>query len=100
MLKWWHFFNICLKPPIFVPLNSKKEMEQKKKQERKVVHLQLGDKHYYYGSIAQLFEDFTKEQLGISYYQAKNNLKKAEDFIATEKCIIRRGILRTKPKSV
>ena len=74
-------------------------MEEKQKQERKVVHLQLGDEHYYYGSIAQLFEDYDKETLGISYYQAKNNLK-SKGMIATDKCIIRQGILRTKVKSV
>ncbi|MBQ9555297.1 MAG: hypothetical protein IJV05_03645 [Muribaculaceae bacterium] len=74
-------------------------MEEKQKQERKVVHLQLGDEHLYYGSIAQLFEDFTEEELGISYYKTKNNLK-AKGIIATDKCIIRQGVLRTKVKSV
>lgn len=74
-------------------------MKEKQKQERKVVHLQLGDEHLYYGSIAQLFEDYDKEALGISYYQAKNNLK-SKGMIVTDKCIIRQGILRTKVKSV
>ena len=74
-------------------------MEEKKKQERKVVHLQLGDEHYYYGSIAQLFEDYSEDDLGISYFKTKNNLK-AKGVIITEKCIIRQGVLRTKGKSV
>ena len=37
-------------------------MEEKKKQERKVVHLQIGDKHLYYGSISRLFDDFTEDE--------------------------------------
>ena len=69
-----------------------------KKQERKVVHLQIGDDHSYYGSIAQLFEDYSEEQLGISYFKTKNNLK-AKGVITTDKCIIRQGFLRTKLKS-
>ena len=69
-----------------------------KKQERKVVHLQIGDDHSYYGSIAQLFYEYTEEELGISYYKTKNNLK-AKGVITTDKCIIRQGILRTKLKS-
>lgn len=69
-----------------------------KKQERKVVHLQIGDDHIYYGSIAQLFSEYTEEELGISYYKTKNNLK-AKGVIITDKCIIRQGILRTKLKS-
>jgi len=74
------------------------DMEEKKKQERKVIHVQFGDEHYYYGSIAQLFEDYTEDDLGISYYKTKNNLK-AKGIIVTDKCIIRQGILRTKVKS-
>lgn len=73
-------------------------MEQNK-QVRKVVHLQIGDEHLYYGSIAQLFEDFTEEQLGISYFKTKNNLK-AWGVIETNKCIIRQGVLKTKVKSL
>lgn len=75
------------------------DMEKKKKQERKVIHVQFGDVHYYYGSIAQLFEDYTEDDLGISYYKTKNNLK-AKGVIITDKCIIRQGVLRTKVKLV
>ena len=70
----------------------------KKKQERKVIHLQLGEEHVYYGSIAQLFMEYTQDQLGISYYQVKNNLK-AKGMIVTDKCIIRQGFLRAKIKT-
>ncbi len=81
---------------IFV-LNIIETMEGKKKQERKVVHLQIGDKHLYYGSISRLFDDFTEDELGISYYKTKNNLSKMGT-ITTDKCVIRQGYIITKPK--
>lgn len=74
-------------------------MEDKKKQERKVVHLQIGDKHLYYGSISRLFDDFTEDELGISYYKTKNNLAKLGT-IKTDKCVIRQGFLITKEKKM
>ena len=73
--------------------------EEKKKQERKVVHLQMGDKHLYYGSISRLFDDFTEDELGVSYYKTKNNLAKLGT-IATDKCTIRQGFLITKEKKM
>ena len=76
---------------------SDKSMEGKKKQERKVVHLQIEDKHLYYGSISRLFDDFTEDELGISYYKTKNNLAKLGT-ITTDKCTIRQGFLITKEK--
>lgn len=72
-------------------------MEEKKKQERKVVHLEIGGRHLYYGSISRLFDDFTEEELGISYYKTKNNLSKM-GAITTGKCVIRQGYIITKPK--
>lgn len=73
--------------------------EEKKKQERKVVHLQMGDKHLYYGSISRLFDDFTEDELGVSYYKTKNNLAKLGT-ITTDKCTIRQGFLITKEKKM
>lgn len=67
------------------------------KQERKVIHLQIGDLHEYFGSIQQLFCKYTKEDLGISIFQVRNNLKNKKCII-TDKCILRIGILQTKPK--
>ena len=69
-------------------------MEDKKKQERKVV-----DKHLYYGSISRLFDDFTEDELGVSYYKTKNNLAKLGT-ITTDKCTIRQGFLITKEKKM
>ena len=41
-------------------------------QERQVVHLQKGDEHYYFGSVAALFEHFAKEEIGITYGSIRN----------------------------
>lgn len=67
------------------------------KQERKVIHLQIGEIHEYFGSIQQLFCKYTKEDLGISIFQVRNNLKNKKCII-TDKCTLRLGILQTKPK--
>ena len=75
--------------------------EAKEKQERKVIHLHLHakDKHVYYGSVAQLFEDYSKEELGISYtYFRKYQLAEDNPFV-NKKCVIRKGILITKAKT-
>lgn len=69
----------------------------KEKQERKVVHLQIGDQHEYFGSIEQLFCKYKKEDLGFSVYQVRNNLKNL-GIMVSEKCIIRLGVLQTKLK--
>ena len=37
----------------------------KNKQERKVVHLQMGDRHEYFGSIEQLYSKYSKEELEV-----------------------------------
>ena len=65
------------------------------KQERKVIHLELGGKHYYYGSIASLFDEFSDEVLGFSHFKVKNNLGKL-GVMQNDKCTIRQGILRAK----
>lgn len=73
------------------------DKNSKEKQERKVVHLQMGDQHEYFGSIEQLFCKYTKEQLGFSIYQVRNNLKKMGEMVSNLS-IIRVGVLQTKLK--
>ena len=41
-------------------------------QERQVIHLQLGEEHHYFGSVAALYDHYTKEQIGISYGSIRN----------------------------
>lgn len=74
--------------------NNKKE-----KQERKVVHLQIGEQHEYFGSIEQLFHKYDKNSLGFSIYQVRNNLKNLRE-MKSEFCTIRVGILQTKNKDI
>ncbi len=75
------------------------EKQTKDKQERKVVHLQINEQHEYFGSIEQLFCKYTKEQLGFSIYQVRNNLKKL-GIMSSPICTIRVGILQTKVKGI
>ncbi len=70
----------------------------KYKQERKVVHLQMGDQHEYFGSIEQLFCKYTKDEIGFSIYQVRNNLRKLGIMKSTT-CTIRVGVLQTKVKN-
>ena len=44
---------------------------------RKILHVELrnsidGERHYYFGSKAAIFQRFTSEQVGITYYSLKN----------------------------
>lgn len=70
---------------------------RKEKQERKVVHLQMGDKHEYFGSIEQMFCKYGKEELGLSIFQVRNNLRNL-GIMESDKCVIRLGVLQTKLK--
>ena len=67
----------------------------KPKQERKVIHLEIGGSHYYYGSIASLFDEFSEAELGFSIYKVKNNIGKL-GIMQNDKCIIRLGVLKSK----
>ena len=67
------------------------------KQERKVVHLQMGERHEYFGSIEQLFAKYSKEELGFSIYQVRNNLKN-KGIMESSFCVLRVGVLQPKIK--
>jgi len=67
------------------------------KQERKVIHLEIQGKHEYFGSIEQLFCKYSKDELGFSIYQVRNNLKN-KGMLISGKSILRFGILQTKSK--
>ena len=41
-------------------------------QERQVIHLQLEDEHYYFGSVAAMCEHFSKDKIGITYGSLRN----------------------------
>ena len=56
----------------------------------------MADKHYYFGSVANIFEHFDKEALGISYGSLRNyGLTESKPY-QNDKCIIRKGKLLQK----
>lgn len=67
--------------------------------ERTVIHLHYfkSDTHHYFGSIANVYEHFTPEQLGISYGALRNFGLSEEKPYKNKYCIIRKGILLSKP---
>lgn len=69
-------------------------MEEKK--ERTVIHLQMGERHYYFGSIANMYESFTPEQIGITYGALRNCGLSSDKLYQNSKCIIRKGLLLSK----
>ena len=40
-------------------------MEEKKKQERAIVHLEVEGKHYYYGNLKALCDHWSKDKIGV-----------------------------------
>ena len=73
-------------------------MEHLTKQVRAVVHLEIGGKHYYYGNLKALTDNWDKNSLGASYSYLKNlNISEDKPY-QNDKCIIRRGVIVTSPK--
>ena len=72
----------------YLPYLCKKSiyMEATEKKERTVIHLQMGDVHEYYGSIANI----------ITYGSLRNYGLSADKPYANNRCIIRKGVLRQK----
>ena len=71
-------------------------MEATEKKERTVIHLKIGDVHEYYGSIANIYEFHSAEELGITYGSLRNYGLSADKPYANNRCIIRKGVLRQK----
>lgn len=66
------------------------------KTERTVIHLEINGEHHYYGSIANLYEYYTPQELGISYGALRNYGLSAEIPYTNSKCTIRKGLLLSK----
>lgn len=71
-------------------------MEKENKQERTVIHLQIGDSHHYFGSIANIYEYYDADTIGISYGSLRNYGLSQDKPYQNNKCIIRKGILLAK----
>ena len=69
---------------------------------RTVVHLQINNKHEYYGSTSSLYDQHTAEELGLTKASLNNYFSKladgAELIYSNSKCIIRKGTLYTLKK--
>lgn len=65
---------------------------------QKVIHLELGGKHYYFGSMKAMFDTFDRETIGISYDYLRRVGLSADKPYQNKKCIIRVGKLVTTPK--
>lgn len=67
-------------------------------QERQVIHLQIRDEHHYFGSVAAMYEHFTKDDIGISYGSIRNYGLSHDKPYRNEKTgvIIRVGVLIAK----
>ena len=70
------------------------------KQQRKVIHIELMDpptgyrKHYYFGSVAAIYDTLPKEIIGISKEALWGTLKRGEH--RGRKAIIRQGVVISK----
>ncbi|MCM1220923.1 MAG: hypothetical protein NC548_41200 [Lachnospiraceae bacterium] len=64
--------------------------------ERTVIHVEFDGKHYYFGSLASIYDVLTPQQLGITYGSLRNYGLSEEKPYKNSHCIIRKGILITK----
>ena len=75
-------------------------MEDKKKQERTIVHLERNGKHYYYGNLKALCDNWSKDDIGLTYSVLRNmGITESKPF-KNDKCIIRKGIIITSPRKM
>lgn len=89
----------CQRCAIFAPkIRIKLTMTEEFEKERTVIHLEINGEHHYYGSLARLFEDFTSEEIGITYGSLRNRgLSLSDPYTSNNSnCIIRKGVLLTK----
>lgn len=70
----------------------------KEKQERTVIHLEINGKHWYFGSLAAIYEIFDAKTIGITYGSLRNVGLSVEKPYLNKYCTIRKGILHTIPK--
>lgn len=68
------------------------------KKERTVIHIYLKetDIHYYFGSIANIYEHLSTEEVGITYGSLRNFGLSFQNPYENTKCVIRKGLLLAK----
>lgn len=70
-------------------------MANDKKQERMVVHLEIGGQHYYYGNLKALCDSWDKDTIGVSYGYLRNYGLDSNKPYCGKKCTIRKGVIIT-----
>ena len=65
----------------------------------KVFHVEVQDKHTYFGSKKAIFDVYKKEDIGITYSSFRNYPLSADKPFNNGKCIIREGVLITASKN-
>lgn len=83
---------------IFIFVQNIVIMEEKEKQQRTVIHLEMNGKHWYFGSLAAIYEIFDVKTIGITYGSLRNVGLSPDKPYQNKYCIIRKGILYTIPK--
>lgn len=70
--------------------------------ERTVIHVYLKDNnaHHYFGSIANIYEHLSIEQIGVRYGTLRNYGLTPYNIFENKKCIIRKGCLLSKRMNV
>ena len=78
------------------------DKKEQTKRERTVIHLYLKDKdeHHYFGSVANVYEHYSKEDIGISFGYLRNKGLTVTNPFENDRVIIRKGILLAKPKAM
>lgn len=68
------------------------------KKERTVIHVYLKktDAHHYYGSIANIYEHMSVDDVGITYGSLRNYGLSSNKPYENSKCVIRKGLLLSK----
>lgn len=75
-------------------------MDHQNKQVRAIVHLEVAGKHYYYGNLKALTDNWSKDEIGVSYSYLKNlNITEDKPY-HNEKCTIRRGVIITSTRQI
>ena len=95
-------FNFCILRRYSVPLSPLQDTgtmaNVNGKQERMVVHLEIGGQHYYYGNLKALCDHWDKDALGVGYAYLRNwGISEHKPF-RNARCVIRKGLLLTSPK--
>lgn len=68
------------------------------KKERTVIHVHFKqlDTHHYFGSIANVYEFYSVDDIGITYGSLRNYGLSTEKPYENAKCVIRKGMLLSK----